>query len=123
MDSCFNLTRCRNRPFRVYVYPLDEHAPPSESYGKILNTLKESNYFTANPDDACLFVLSLDTLDRDPLSNFDFVRNMASRIAKLDHWNGGTTNERWNTSSDNCAHNLLSFCYFHQEINMCSFVS
>ena len=89
MDSCFNLTKCQNKQFRVYVYPFDEHVPPSESYSKILNTLKESNYYTSNPEEACLFVLSLDTLDRDPLSNFDFVRNMPSRIAKLDHWNGG----------------------------------
>ena len=89
LDSCFNLTKCQNKQFRVYVYPFDEHVPPSESYSKILNTLKESNYYTSNPEEACLFVLSLDTLDRDPLSNFDFVRNMPSRIAKLDHWNGG----------------------------------
>jgi len=81
--------RCQDKPFRVYVYPLDEHVPPSESYSKILNTLKDSNYYTTNPEEACLFVLSLDTLDRDPLSNFDFVRNMPSRIAKLEHWNGG----------------------------------
>ena len=81
--------RCQDKPFRVYVYPLDEHVPPSESYSKILNALKDSNYYTTNPEEACLFVLSLDTLDRDPLSNFDFVRNMPSRIAKLEHWNGG----------------------------------
>ena len=89
MDSCFNLTRCQGKPFRVYVYPLDEHVPPSESYSKILNTLKDSNYYTSDPAEACLFVLALDTLDRDPLSNYDFVRNMPARVSKLDHWNGG----------------------------------
>ena len=76
MQTCFNLSRCQdNRPFKVYVYPLDEHVPPSESYSKILNSLTESNYYTSNPDEACLFVLSLDTLDRDQISNYA-VRNM-----------------------------------------------
>ena len=91
--------RCQDKPFKVYVYPVDEHVPPSESYNKILNTLRESNYYTSKPDEACLFVLSLDTLDRDPLSNFDFVRNMPSRFAKLEHWNGGLNHVIFNLYS------------------------
>ena len=78
---------------------MDEHVPPSESYNKILNTLRESNYYTSKPEEACLFVLSLDTLDRDPLSNFDFVRNMPSRFAKLEHWNGGLNHVIFNLYS------------------------
>ena len=35
---------------------------------KILNHVKELSYYTSNPDEACLFMLSLDTLDRDELS-------------------------------------------------------
>lgn len=37
---------------------------------------------------ACLFVLGLDTLDRDNLSS-DFVRGMQSKLNNLPHWNGG----------------------------------
>lgn len=91
--------RCQDKPFKVYVYPMDEHVPPSESYNKILTTLRQSNYFTSKPEEACLFVLSLDTLDRDPLSNFDFVRNMQSRFAKLELWNGGLNHVIFNLYS------------------------
>ena len=37
-------------------------------------------YYTPDPSLACLFVLALDTLDRDPLSQ-DFVRNMPARYS------------------------------------------
>ncbi|XP_062557669.1 exostosin-1-like isoform X1 [Armigeres subalbatus] len=37
---------------------------------------------------ACLFVLGIDTLDRDSLSE-DYVRNVPSRLQRLPHWNGG----------------------------------
>ena len=36
----------------------------------------------------CMFVLSLDTLERDPLSQ-DFVRNMQTRVQNLKYWNNG----------------------------------
>ena len=35
-----------------------------------------------------MFVLSLDTLERDPLSQ-DFVRNMQTRVQNLKYWNNG----------------------------------
>jgi hypothetical protein len=45
-----------------------ESLVPSDSYLKILNAVSESGYFTAEAEEACLFILSLDTLDRDLLS-------------------------------------------------------
>lgn len=88
METCFDFDKCRDRPFKVYVYPVDENVPPSSSYSKIINAVLESNVYTSNPHEACLFVLSLDTLDRDSLSQ-DYVRNMPARIEKLEHWNNG----------------------------------
>lgn len=88
METCFNFTKCANGHFKVYVYPLDENVPPSGSYMKIINSLIASRHFTSDPNSACLFVLSLDTLDRDGLSQ-DYVRNMPDRIQKLDYFNGG----------------------------------
>jgi glucuronyl/N-acetylglucosaminyl transferase EXT1 len=55
---------------------------------KIINAVMDSRFYTTNPLEACLFVLSLDTLDRDPLSQ-DFVRNMQARVDNLKHWNNG----------------------------------
>lgn len=62
--SCFELDRCR-RGFRVYVYPPAEDGQPvSATYLKLLSAIKRSRFYTANPDEACLFVPNVDTLDR-----------------------------------------------------------
>ena len=87
METCFDFTKCDD-DFKVYVYPIDENVPPSSSYLKVLNVIKESKYYTLDPSQACVFVLSLDTLDRDTLSK-DHVRNMPPRIQRLSLWNGG----------------------------------
>ena len=87
METCFDFTRC-DKDFKVYVYPNDENVPPSNSYLKVLNVIRESKYYTSDPSQACVFVLSLDTLDRDNLSK-DYVRNMLPRIQRLSLWNGG----------------------------------
>jgi len=47
-----------------------------------------NRYYTTDASQACLFVLSLDTLDRDNLSS-DYVRGMPSKLNNLPHWNGG----------------------------------
>lgn len=94
METCFDLTRCSHGKFLVYVYPLEPlnslgAAPPiSSNYQKILTAIQESRYHTKNPHEACLFVLGIDTLDRDSLSE-DYVRNVPSRLARLPHWNNG----------------------------------
>ncbi|CAB4067588.1 EXT1 [Lepeophtheirus salmonis] len=99
METCFNFTRC-SVDFKVYVYP-DTHSSsnPSQAYLKILHVLRSSSYFTSDPEKACLFVLSIDTLDRDPLSLTDFVRNMPARFANLPYWNGGLNHVIFNLYS------------------------
>ena len=93
MDNCFDFGKCMN-DFLVYVYPpepansLGSTPPISANYQKILTAIIESRYYTPNPDKACLFVLGIDTLDRDTLSE-DFVRNVPSRLLRLSHWNNG----------------------------------
>ena len=88
METCFDYSKCSGRPFKVYVYPEDDNVPPSNSYIKIINVIKDSRFYTSDPNLACAFVLSLDTLDRDSLSQ-DYVRNMQSRVENLPHWNNG----------------------------------
>jgi len=88
METCFDYSKCSGRPFKVYVYPEDDNVPPSNSYMKIINVIKDSRFYTNDPNLACAFVLSLDTLDRDSLSQ-DYVRNMQSRVESLSYWNNG----------------------------------
>lgn len=102
METCFDFSRCRGE-FKVYVYPQevseDNLSPlPSPSYQKLLNVLEESRYYTPDPAQACLFVLSLDTLDRDRLSA-DYVRNLPARIQRLSLWNNGMNHVIFNLYS------------------------
>lgn len=85
MNTCFDYTRCREG-FTVYVYPVEDTISPL--YQKILNVITESRYYTTDPTRACLFVLALDTLDRDPLST-EFVHNLPTKLARLPYWNNG----------------------------------
>lgn len=95
MSECFNFSRCWNS-FKIHIYPetYSESAVDgfkvSEGYGKILSALKNGNFLTSNPDEACLFVLSFDTLDRDVLSG-DYVKNLNKKFMGLPEnlWNGG----------------------------------
>ena len=65
METCFDFSRCPERPFRHYVYPIESNAVLTDSYRKILEVLTSSPLYTDDPSRACLFFLSLDTLDRD----------------------------------------------------------
>ncbi|XP_060537040.1 exostosin-1 [Cylas formicarius] len=112
METCFDFTRCE-KDFKVYVYPQEDSSVPSPSYLKLLNVLLESRYYSSNPKEACLFILSIDTLDRDRLSN-DYVRNMQSRLQRLPHWNNGVNHVIFNLYSGtwpNYTENDLDFDY------------
>lgn len=93
METCFDFTKCYN-DFLVYIYPpeplnsLGASPPISQNYQKIITAIQESRYYTTEPEKACLFVLGIDTLDRDSLSE-DFVRNVPSRLQRLQYWNNG----------------------------------
>ena len=94
METCFNFSKCRpGKPFKVYTYhdTSDELSPKLDnfSYGKILDRIRNSHYHTNNPEDACLFVPPVDTMDRDELQTEGFVKNLQSRLSRLPHWNEG----------------------------------
>lgn len=86
MGTCFNFSRCKVHGFRVYIYPELERV--SSTYSKILTVIRESRYYTPDPAKACIFVLSMDTLDRDVLSR-DYVKDVQGKLNKLDLWNNG----------------------------------
>ncbi|KAM7288910.1 exostosin-1b [Ixodes scapularis] len=87
MHSCFDFSRCRGKDFKVYVYPpSDSVPPPSPVYQRVLRSIRESRFATADPTEACVFVPAVDTLDRDPLSP-DYVKGV--NLAESPLWNGG----------------------------------
>ncbi len=88
MGTCFDFSRCGGRHgFKVYVYPEEAEGQMSELFHEILYTIKSSPYITMDPEEACLFIPSFDTLDRDEHSS-DFVKNLPP-LASLPYWNGG----------------------------------
>ncbi|XP_017768958.1 PREDICTED: exostosin-2 [Nicrophorus vespilloides] len=93
--DCFNLYRCGNTGhdrITVYVYPLkkyldgrDASSVISKEYYRILEAVIDSKYYTANPNEACLFVPSVDTLSQDNLQT-----NFTTKILNnLEYWSGG----------------------------------
>lgn len=116
MENCFDFTKCYE-DFLVYVYPpepvnsLGASPPISLNYQKILSAITESRYYTSDPTKACLFVLGLDTLDRDSLSE-DYVRNVPQRLQRLPYWNNGRNHVIFNLYSGtwpDYAENSLGF--------------
>lgn len=88
MGTCFNIQKCKQlSEFRVYVYPSDSNRKVSPLFEKILRVIRSSRYYTADPEEACLFVPSYDTLDRDKHSK-DYLKNMP-KLSSLPYWNGG----------------------------------
>lgn len=88
MDSCFDFDRCRKNGFKVYVYPIPKDEKISANYKNILDSVRTSRYYTSNPEEACIFILGYDTLDRDDLSP-DYISNLGNKISRLKHWNNG----------------------------------
>lgn len=88
METCFDLGRCQRHGFKVFTYPRERGEPVSESYGKILASIERSRYYTPRPEEACLFVLGIDTLDRDRLSGH-YVPDVDEKLRGFPLWNGG----------------------------------
>lgn len=78
--DCFNVYRCGkggHEKITIYIYPLrnfqTEDGTSVSHYSKefhlVLDTIKHSKYYTANPDEACLLVPSIDTLNQNTFSS------------------------------------------------------
>lgn len=77
--DCFNIYKCGHTGhdrISVYVYPLmkfvDDNGVPatehmSKEYHALLQAVINSKYYTANPQEACIFIPSIDTLNQDRL--------------------------------------------------------
>lgn len=92
--TCVNPYRCGHDHITVYVYPLQEYidtvtgqeaAPLSNEFYHILDTIVHSPYYTPNPNEACLFVPSIDLLNQNRLN----VSLVNRALASLEHWDNG----------------------------------
>jgi len=85
METCFDYSKCSLEEFKIFIYT-QPNLIVSSNYKKIIDILSDSKYITANPQKACLFISSIDTLDRDKLS-VNYVKNLKKIMPKLEHWN------------------------------------
>lgn len=73
--ECFNVYRCGRSghdKITIYIYPLIDFqmeddtsiSGMSREFYDILEVIRNSKYYTTSPDDACLFLPSIDTLNQ-----------------------------------------------------------
>lgn len=104
MSQCFDLSRClAHDAFRVYVYPSDNSSVMSVVYSNILKVIRESIYYTNDSQKACLFVLGIDTVDRDRRSE-NYVKYVNELIETL-------PSEIWNYGRNHIIFNLYHGTY------------
>lgn len=105
MSNCFNASLCRHG-FLVHVHPApvfnnvtSSGVPPvSGKYAEILRAVRMSRYYTDDPSRACLFVLAIDTLDRDRLSR-EYIADIQAYVKSLEWWRGGQNHVVFNLYS------------------------
>jgi len=95
METCFDFSRCKNG-FKIYLYP--RQVSVSAPYAKILSVVEKSVYLTTNPQEACVFIPPIDTLDQDVLSK-DYVPDVDKKLSNLPYWNGGRNHLLFNQYS------------------------
>lgn len=92
--TCMDPYRCGHDRITVYVYPLHEYvdantgteaAPLTQEFYQILETIVKSPYYTSNPNEACLFVPSIDLINQNTI-NIDLVNRA---LASLNYWDDG----------------------------------
>ncbi|XP_026466226.1 exostosin-2-like [Ctenocephalides felis] len=95
--DCFNVYRCGNKghnQISIYIYPIKKYLDAddipatgimSKEFYFILKTIKDSKYYTSNPDEACIFVPSIDTLNQNRFRP----KITSQALNSLSHWNDG----------------------------------
>jgi glucuronyl/N-acetylglucosaminyl transferase EXT1 len=100
MKTCFDFAKCNSsRPFKIHIMTQNDHTLNSAIYKRILNLTKNSKYYTDKQEDACVNLLSVDTLDRDRLST-NYVKNFSSIV--------GSSNETWRNGQNHLIFNLYA---------------
>lgn len=88
--TCFDVYKCSHTHsgrISVYLYPLvefvDEEKVPvtqkiSEEFYSILKAITKSDYFTSNPEEACLFIPTIDLLNQNRIHPKDVSKALAA---------------------------------------------
>lgn len=97
MQRCFNFTKCTPSNFKIYVYN-EPSVLVSKVYKEIIQVLSKSSYATSNPEETCLFVPLIDSLDRDRRSK-NYVTNYKDQLYSLKYWNNGQNHILFNLYS------------------------
>lgn len=92
--DCLNIYKCEHDNLKVYIYPLQEFVDEnnekvtsslSSEYFQILDAVVNSRYYTTNPNEACLFLPSLDLLNQDMFDKY----LAGAALASLNFWDRG----------------------------------
>lgn len=78
--DCFDVYKCGrggHEKITIYIYPLKDYQTEngnsisqfSREFFVILDTIKRSRFYTPNPEEACLLVPSIDTLNENTFSS------------------------------------------------------
>ncbi|KAK6641325.1 hypothetical protein RUM44_013034 [Polyplax serrata] len=91
----------RDHKIQIYVYPLrtyfddqgNQITPQiSLEYYKILKTIVNSKYYSPNPEEACILVPSIDTLNQNRLKQ----NEVSKALSTLPYWRNGENHLIWN---------------------------
>jgi len=102
--SCFDINRCsvHTGNIKVHIYPSslywngDTVLQPSQEYIDILDAIYNSEFYSSDPELACIFVPSLDTLNLNKHNRED----INSILPELEHWNQGQNHLLFNIVGD-----------------------
>ena len=108
-------TQCTADNFKIYMYPWteEEENQASRVYRAIRQTISRSPYITHNPDEACLFIPSVDVscwcetclygaYDGEITAMHPVSKTIQERLEALPHWNGGRNHMLFELSDAPC---------------------
>jgi hypothetical protein len=94
MSTCFEHSRCLDGAPKVYIYDVDVDSMHQSVYVDLWNGFSaQKDMLTDDPDAACLFLVTINTLSRDPKHANGLVagdpEDIERKLTSLSHWNGG----------------------------------
>lgn len=106
--SCFNIYKCGHTGhdrIAVYVYPPKKYVDStgvsatvlSKEYLTLMSAIIDSKYYTANPEEACILIPFIDTLNQETIKN-----NITSTaLQSLKYWKNGENHLIFNMIAGN----------------------